>query len=163
MSNNLQRTSKEITDLYIEYVDMVYRICFMLLKNKSDSEDAVQSVFTKIIEKNIQFKNKDHEKASIIVMTQNHCKNILKHWWRRNITFDNNKHDSMNTDYTDDTLEQVLSLPSKYKLPIYLYYYEGYKTQEIAEMLQLNPSTLRSRLKIGREKLKLEIGGESIE
>lgn len=163
MNANLQRTSKDITELYETYVDMVYRICFMLLKNPSDTEDAVQAVFIKVLEKDIIFDNDNHEKAWFIVTAQNHCKNQLKHWWQKNIAFDQTLHDRTTTNETDDLLELVLKLPEKYKMPIYLHYYEGYQTDEIAKLLDLNPSTLRSRLKKGRELLKLTLGGTSNE
>ncbi|HBB29899.1 MAG TPA: RNA polymerase sigma factor [Clostridiales bacterium] len=163
MSNDLQRTSKIITELYNEYVDMVYRICFMLLRNPTDAEDVVQAVFVKVIEKDVQFKNKEHEKAWFIVTTQNHCKNQLKHWWKKNIAFDMNYHDAYYSDEHSEILEIVLKLPDKYKMPIYLHYYEGYSTDEIANLLKINASTLRSRLKKGREILKNILGGELLE
>ena len=49
----------------------------------------------------------------------------------------------------------VMSLHNKYRIPLYLYYYEGYSTEEIASLLTVNPSTLRSRLRTARQKLKL--------
>ena len=157
------RQDTTITDIYNRHVDMVYKICFILLKNTDDTEDAVQSIFTKIIEKNITFESIEHEKAWLIVSSKNHCKNLLRHWWKKIIPFDNNLHDSSLSDDTSSILELVLNLPDKYKLPIYLYYYEGYSTDDIANILSLNPSTLRSRLKKGRELLKIELGGENYE
>lgn len=157
------RQDTTITDIYNRHVDMVYKICFILLKNTNDTEDAVQSIFTKIIEKNITFESIEHEKAWLIVSSKNHCKNLLRHWWKKIIPFDNNLHDSSVSDDTSSILELVLNLPDKYKLPIYLYYYEGYSTDDIANILSLNPSTLRSRLKKGRELLKIELGGENYE
>ena len=160
MNEDLQMTSKDITDLYEQYADMVYRICFMFLKNPADTEDAVQTVFIKAMDERVVFKNISHEKAWFIVTAQNHCKNLLKHWWKKNVAFDANLHDTQYNDEKDETLEQVMNLPEKFKLPIYLYYYEGYTTDEIALSLKLNASTLRSRLKKGRELLKVAIGGD---
>ena len=62
-----------------------------------------------------------------------------------------NIHDSSHNNPHNDILELVMKLPDKFKISIHLYYYEGYQTDEIAHMLSLNPSTLRSRLKKGRE------------
>ncbi len=160
---SVSNTQTRITDIYNRHVEMVYKICFILLKNTTDAEDAVQSIFTKIIEKDILFDSIDHEKAWLIVASRNHCKNLLMHWWKKIIPFDNNLHDTIVTKDEVGMLELVLSLPSKYKLPIYLYYYEGYSTDDVANILSLNPSTLRSRLKKGRELLKIELGGENYE
>lgn len=163
MGNNLQRTSEEITQLYNDYVDMVYRICFMLLKNPADAEDAVQAVFIKVIEKNVVFESKEHEKAWFIVAAKNHCKNQLKHWWQKTISFEYERHEGAQEDERSELLDLVLQLPEKFKLPIYLYYYEGYNSDEIAKILDLNPSTLRSRLKKGRELLREKVGGGLLE
>ena len=61
----------------------------------------------------------------------------------------------------DETLEAVLALPEDYKLPVYLFYYEGYPTAEIARMLGVAPATVRSRLNRARKKLKLTLGGDT--
>ena len=61
----------------------------------------------------------------------------------------------------DETLAQVLALPEDYKLPVYLFYYEGYPTAEIARMLGVAPATVRSRLNRARKKLKLTLGGDT--
>ena len=55
----------------------------------------------------------------------------------------------------------VLALPEDYKLPVYLFYYEGYPTAEIARMLDVAPATVRSRLNRARKKLKLTLGGDT--
>lgn len=163
MYANTEQAKQTITRLYTQYVDMVYRICFVLLKNPSDAEDAVQAVFMKVIEKEQVFDSPDHEKAWLIVAAKNHCKNQLKHWWRKGISFEPNTHDPVHHDAQSDLLELLLKLPDQYKLPLYLYYYEGYSTDEVAQILELNSSTLRSRLKKAREILKSQIGGNTYE
>ena len=60
------------------------------------------------------------------------------------------------TDITDNyfLLDKILSLPKKYKLIIYMYYYEGYKIKEIANKLNMKDSTVKSYLHRGRNLLK---------
>lgn len=163
MSQEINRTQQEIIELYTRHVEMVYRICFMFLKNKADAEDATQDIFIKMIQKNYQFENSNHEKATLIVASQNHCKNILSHWSRKNVEYDPNFFEDKKSEEAGEILQQVLELPPRYKLPIYLYYYEGYKTDEIARILKINSSTLRSRLKKGRKLLKMAMEGDEIE
>ncbi|NLM60949.1 MAG: helix-turn-helix domain-containing protein, partial [Clostridiales bacterium] len=50
----------------------------------------------------------------------------------------------------------------KYKTAIYLYYYEGYTTAEIAKILNKNQSTIRGYLLKGRELLKMEMEGDPV-
>ena len=61
-----------------------------------------------------------------------------------------------------EVLEAVLALPDKYRDVVYLHYYEGYQTDEIALMLNRSPSTVRGQLQDSRAKLKLTLGGERI-
>lgn len=55
---------------------------------------------------------------------------------------------------------QILSLPEKYKEVVWLYYYDGYQTEEIASMLCRPASTIRNQLRDARRKLKEVLGGE---
>lgn len=142
----------EIEEIYRRNVDMIYKICFMYFKgNKSDIEDAIQNIFVKVIDKKITFNNLEHEKAWFIVATNNYCKNKLKHWWNKTTPLDENIE---SISYYDETLNIILTLPDKYKMAIYLHYYEGYKCNEIAKMLNKNENTLYSYLHEGRKMLK---------
>lgn len=59
-----------------------------------------------------------------------------------------------------ELFQAVMNLPVKYRLPMYLYYYEGYAVREIAEITESRPSTVQTRLARGREKLKNVLGEE---
>lgn len=148
-------------EIYERNVDTVYRICYSYLKNKSDAEDIVQETFIRLLRKEVKFENYKHEKAWLIVTASNLCKNSLKSWKNKidniedyNLANPNEKND------IDETLHIVLNLPNKYKITIYLYYYEGYSSIEIAKIIGKKESTVRSQLKRGREILKVKIGGE---
>lgn len=136
----------------------------MILGNEQDAEDAIQNTFYKYINKSPKFKDSEHEKAWLIRVATNCCKDILR------FTF---KHRHLNLDEIADShtnsniesikiLEMVMNLPTKYKMPIYLYYFENYKTGEIAEILSISPSATRKRLQYGREILKIELGDDLI-
>lgn len=159
MYNSLLRTNKEIVDIYNRHFDTIYRVCYLYMKNKNDTEDMVQETFLKLYKTTKVFESIEHEKAFLIVVASNLCKNNIKRFFNRftginNIELtDNNK--------KDETLELVLNLPTKYKTVIYLYYYDGYSTLEIAKMLNINESTIRSQLHYGRKLLKEIIGVEN--
>ncbi|NMB27951.1 MAG: sigma-70 family RNA polymerase sigma factor [Tissierellia bacterium] len=156
-------TNSEIIDIYNRNVDTVYRISLMYLKNTPDAEDAVQDIFFKLIHGNHKFENLEHEKAWLIVTSQNYCKNILKNWWRKKRIDINSILEPSYIENLphDNTWQQVLSLPNKYKMVIYLYYYEGYSTDEISEILKTKSSTIRTRLCRARKKLKIILEEES--
>ncbi|GGA04985.1 hypothetical protein GCM10008018_58650 [Paenibacillus marchantiophytorum] len=75
-NNSLLRTDKELAELYQRHVDQVYRLCYIYLKNPVDAEDAVQSVFLKLIKSRMVFNDHEHEKAWLIVTTRNYCKDV---------------------------------------------------------------------------------------
>lgn len=164
MSHTILRTKDDITDIYNKYVNTVYRICRIFLKNIMETEDATQTVFVKLINTHKEFESDKHLKAWLIVTAQNTCKDILKGSWMSKRA-DLESIDSWNTYLADDSKidlwDKVMSLPPKYKLPLYLYYYEGYSTFEIAKILNLNHATLRTHIRKARLILKLLIEEEN--
>ena len=155
MSISLFSGNKEFIQIYNRYINTVYRVCFMYMKNKEDTEDAVQTTFVKYLEYKGEFKDSEHLKACFIVTASNVCKNNLKHWWRKTVDINSLEERSVrNINDTSFLLEKILSLPKKYKLIIYMYYYEGYKIKEIANKLNMKDSTVKSYLHRGRNLLK---------
>ncbi|MCQ2491814.1 MAG: RNA polymerase sigma factor [Lachnospiraceae bacterium] len=141
--------------IYETYVDMVYRICFTYMKNVPDTEDAVQEVFVKLLRHGLLFDNQEHVKAWLIVTASNHCKNMLKYWWRKRKNLEDYVEIIGDSQIVvDETMEMILNLPVKYKTVVYLYYYEGYNSTQIGEMLGKPPSTIRSDLRLARNILK---------
>ncbi|WP_343208501.1 RNA polymerase sigma factor [Anaerolentibacter hominis] len=161
MADCLRPSDRDIMELYYRQVDTVYRVCFMMLKNTADAEDVTQNVFVKLIQLGKRFESEEHEKAWLIVAARNECKNLLGHWWRKKRTSieDVNPQQLTAEHQYDETLEEVIGLPERFRLPVYLYYYEGYSTKEISGLLHRKEGTVRSQLHTGREMLKLRLGG----
>ncbi len=152
------RTKEEIEKIYSTYGDMIYRICFSYMKNDADTEDIVSETFIQLIHKSPSFVNDEHEKAWLIRVATNLCKNSLKHWRRRCIDIDSANVISDSCNMIDETMELVLTLSDKYKTVVYLYYYEGYNTEEIARILKKPSSTVRNHLIEARQLLKERLG-----
>ena len=158
----LLRTDKDIEDIYRRYVDMLYRVAYSFMKNSADAEDMVQETFIRLLRSGTSFASEQHEKAWLIVTVSNLCRSALRSPWQRRTGLDDMAEPPAAADATpDETLEAVLALPEDYKLPVYLFYYEGYPTAEIARMLGVAPATVRSRLNRARKKLKLTLGGDT--
>lgn len=147
-------------EIYDRNVDNVFKICYSYMKNKDDAEDIVQDVFMQVIKKNPEFENEKHERAWLIVTASNLCKNNLKSWKRKNEDISDYESKLYEESKEDNTINIVLNLPEKYKTVIYLYYYEGYSSIEIAKAVNKKEATVRSLLKRGRDILKIKIGGE---
>ena len=58
---SLERTDREITELYQRHVDTVYRVCYSYMKNRADTEDMVQDTFIKLISSGVCFQSTEHE------------------------------------------------------------------------------------------------------
>ena len=154
-------SKEELASLYRRHFRMVYQICLVLMKNVPDAEDAAQTVFRRAMERGQTFRDPEHEKAWLIVAARNECKNQLKHWWRTRRA-DSGELDQLVWEQPSEqwVWDQVAALPKPHRLVLYLHYYQGYTTGEIAEMLGENPSTVRSRLVQARKKLKLKLEEE---
>lgn len=150
------RSEEEANRAIDLYADTVRRICMVHLKNYSDTEDIFQTVFLKYVLHTAPFESPEHEKAWIIRVTINACRDFLKDIFRqRTVPLDQltEKPGDMPDDHTD-ILEAVLSLPAKYKDVVYLHYYEGYTAPEIAKILKKNTNTIYTLLTRARQILK---------
>lgn len=153
----------DIEQIFRRHVQTVYRVCYSFLGSAADAEDATQATFMKLIDRPRGFESEQHEKAWLIVCASNLCRDILKSAGRTRVTAmpERELADASSAGPIDETLDAVLRLPEKYKDVVYLHYYEGYKTDEIAHMLQEKPSTVRNRLRDARMLLKRALGGEA--
>jgi RNA polymerase sigma-70 factor (ECF subfamily) len=161
MARPLLRTNEEIAEIYQRQMKTIYRVCFAYMKNPADTEDAVQDTYCKLIRYGTAFESEEHEKAWLIRTAVNICKNSLRHWFRKHedLTDHENLQGVENVEI-DDTLEAVMGLPDKYKTVVYLYYYEGYSTPEISDILHKPQSTIRNYLHEARGVLKEKLGGD---
>ena len=137
------------SDMYEKHAKSVYGICLMYLKNKDDAEEAVTETFIRIMQANPIFENDAHTRAYLIQTAVNISKNLLKSSWHRNVVKDEDV-----LMYMATPMEELLQLPPKYRVVLYMHYYEGYKAQEIADMMKVSLSAVLSRLARGRKKLK---------
>lgn len=162
-------TMKDIDRIQAEYLvnaysDLILRLSYTYLKSTHDAEDICQTVFLKYLTCEQKFESQEHEKAWIVRTTINFCKDILKSAWRTR-TCDLTVCADVPAPATqqDDILEMVQRLPEKYRVPIYLHYYEGYKTYEIAQILGERPATVNTRMNRARNRLKNMLGGNYFE
>ena len=144
---------------YNDYGNMLYKIAFLYLGNASDTEDALQDVFTKYLYGNYKFKNPEHEKAWFIRVTQNKCLDYLKKSGRKNECIEDVSATAtyQSNDMEQDVISKVIALPEKYKSAIILFYYNDYTVEEISKALKISKSAVKKRLQRGRDILKLEL------
>ena len=155
------RSEQEVNNAIEQYSDMVLRLCTVYLKNHSDAEDIFQTVFLKYTLYDKPFQSPDHEKAWLIRVTVNACKDLIKSFFHsRTVSLEDlTEYAPQVTQEQYAVMEAVWSLPKQYRDVIYLHYYEGYTAPEIAGILKRNPNTVYTHLTRGNELLKATLGG----
>lgn len=156
------RSEQEVNSAIERYGDMVYRICKLHLKSEADTEDIFQTVFFKYLLYQGTFQDGEHEKAWLIRVTVNACKDLLRSFFRRK-TVALEAAEQLAASQPEDhreVLEAVFSLPEKYRDAIYLFYYERYTGEEIGAILGKNINTVYTLLSRGKKLLYSKLGGE---
>lgn len=152
----------ELEELIYTYSDYLYRIAYSYVKDEQAAEEVVQDVFFKFYRTMAQFEGDADLKTYLTRMVINRSYDYLRSWKnKRNLIFEvfHSKrpgvdHEVLEQSESETILNSVLSLPLKYREAIILYYYEDLQIKEIAEMLELNESTVKSRLQRGRVQMK---------
>ncbi|MCL2487397.1 MAG: sigma-70 family RNA polymerase sigma factor [Oscillospiraceae bacterium] len=152
-----------IEEVVRTYHGTIARIAFHYVKDRSAAEDIAQEIYMKWLIKRPDFASAEDEKAWLIRLTVNLCKNQLSAAWARHtIPLDDTvlSDDPAGADTARDVLAAVLALPEKYRTAVYLFYYEGYPSGEIARILGQNDRTIRTRLARARKILKERLGDD---
>lgn len=159
------RSEQEMAEAIQRYGDTVRRLCMVHLKNYADTEDIFQTVFLKYALTSVSFDSAEHEKAWLIRVTLNACKDLLKSIFRsRTVSLEELMEQpvQLSADHRE-VLEAVLSLPARYRDVVYLHYYEEYTAPEIARILGKNVNTVYTRLTRAKGLLREKLGGEGDE
>lgn len=151
------KSEEEVTYVINTYGNLLYRTGYILLGNPHDVQDVLQDVLIKYMEKAPSFHDREHEKAWLLKVTANLCRDCLRFQKR---------HSYVNLDQLDDIcssveekelLNEVISLPAKWKTVFLLHYVEGYQLKEIASIAGISENAVKKRLQRGREALKQQL------
>ena len=148
-------TDQQFVPLAQRYMDTIFRVAYSYLRSQADADDVTQDVLIQLYKTDTAFESDDHLKHWLIRVTVNRCKNIFRSPWRKvediadyenSLTFEAPEHREL--------FDAVMVLDKRYRLPVLLYYYEGYSQKEIAGLLDIPEETVRTRLFRARGKLK---------
>lgn len=147
-------TDEQMRRIIAEYGPCVWRLAMARLRNSADAEDTYQEVFLRLIRSKPEFESPAHQKAWFIRVTVNCCKDQLKKKHRSELPLAEQDREPAPAPENIALSQALDALPEKYRVLVHLYYYEGYRAEEIARILELNASTVRSSLKRARKRLK---------
>lgn len=148
---------------------MVYRLALHDCRNVHDAEDVMQNVFLRLCKSAPDFESGEHARRWLIRVTVNECKRLFVSPWKKRIELpgewaaewpgEEGSGASGNAAAAAETpesqvLEAVLRLPRKYRILIYLFYYEEYPAADIAKLLGRKVSTVQTQMQRARKQLK---------
>lgn len=153
--------NEDYTRIFNLFKNDVYRLAFSYTKNYFDSDDIVQSVFIKLYNNFDKFEDDIGIKKWLTKVTINECKTLFLSAWKRKIFPITDKEENMAIDIKKDSslIDSFFQLPKKYRIVLFLFYYEDYKIKEIAEMLKVKEATIKTRISRGRSLLKNVLKG----
>ncbi len=151
--------SDRLEELITKYENTLYRAALAILGAEPEAEDAVQETFLRYLQTRPNFRDENHEKAWLLRVTANRCKDVLRDRRRHPTVELLDVYPAPNAE-TGDLVEAILELPPDQRAAIHLFYYEGYSTGEIGKILGRRPGTVRSDLSRAREALRRKLKGE---
>lgn len=154
LQQSVRPTETDLERMVDIYGNMLFRICFVILCNQHDAEDAVQETFIKYLTKSPTFRDVEHEKAWLITVATNHCKNKRRfNFMHKHMNISDLQLFSKNEE-NYGLLDLLMKLPDKHKIVLLLYYVEGYRVEEVATILSITESAVKKRLQRGRELIR---------
>ena len=148
---------EDVRKAVLKYSDMLYKICIVILCNEQDAQDAIQDTFCRYMEKKPDFRNEEHEKAWLIRVATNISRDMIRFRIRHPKICIDELECSRVAPEQKETLKELLELPVKQKMVIYLHYVEGYQIKEIADILGITEGAVKMRLQRGRELMRLSL------
>ncbi|WP_078552533.1 sigma-70 family RNA polymerase sigma factor [Bacillus alkalicellulosilyticus] len=158
-----------LQELMESYGDDILRLVYSYIKDRSLAEDLTQEIFIKCFTHLQGFQQQSSIKTWLYRIASNHCKDYLRSWHYRKMVLSEKVGSVLTTkdkEVEDEVVgrseekqlaEALLTLPVRYREVLYFHYFEEWSVTEISKLLEGNPNTVKTRLKRGRELLKLEL------
>lgn len=151
------RNEAEINRIIQVHGNLLYRTAVVILGNPHDAQDVLQETLIKYMEKSPDFQDENHEKAWLLKVTANLCRDFLRFHKRHTYVSIDELEPVCSKPQQQEILKEVLSLPPKFKTVLLLHYIEGYQLKEIAGILSISENAVKKRLQRGKEALKQKL------
>lgn len=155
------KQAEDIKRALDEFGNAIYRLSFYMLHSEQDAQDVVQETMIKYMEKGPEFNSSEQEKVWLLRVANHICVDMLRFRKRERLMDEKDENElasragkALSGDGKKEFIQLIFSLKEKLRNVLYLYYYEEYSTEEIAEILRISNSAVRKRLERGRNLLK---------
>lgn len=154
-------SDEEFSAIAEKYMDSIFRLALNYMRNRTEADDITQNVLIKLYRTEKKFQSGDHLRYWLVRVTVNECKRALVSPWRKMESIEQLREGFVFPEEgSRELFDAVMALPKKYRVPIYLYYYEDYSTEEIGRILKVPSATVRTHLRRGRQQLRDSLGGD---
>lgn len=144
-----------ITRAVNQYSDAMYRVAYNITQNRDDALDVCQDVFLRLVKNAQKIKDEEHLRAWLMRATVNRARSNAAQAFKRHCVGEEAAATIPDKEpQSNELMESVMRLPEKYRTVLHLFYYEDLKIEEIARILAVTPSAVKSRLQRGRERLR---------
>ncbi|MCL1797877.1 MAG: sigma-70 family RNA polymerase sigma factor [Eggerthellaceae bacterium] len=164
-TQQVYRNEAFIADAMDKWGSSVFKLAFAQTTSKADAEDVFQEVFLRLLKNKSSFNGEEHLKAWLLRVTLNCCHDLARSAWKRRVVGVDAveepayEESAISREAMRDLAQALDTLPDDMRAVVHLYYYEGYSTEEIAKITDVEASTIRSRLQRARGRLKSWLGG----
>lgn len=154
-------SDEEFSAIAEKYMDSIFRLALNYMRSRTEADDITQNVLIKLYRTEKKFQSGDHLRYWLVRVTVNECKRALVSPWRKMESIEQLREGFVFPEEgRRELFDAVMALPKKYRVPIYLYYYEDYSTEEIGRILKVPSATVRTHLRRGRQQLRDSLGGD---
>ncbi|MCI9374484.1 MAG: RNA polymerase sigma factor [Lachnospiraceae bacterium] len=147
----------KIEALMDSYGNLLWRTGIMMLGEPQDVQDMIQEVLLKYMQKRPVFHDAEHEKAWLLRVAVNLCRDMLRlRSRRRYFPIDELEPEAVGSTDAEsrEILEEIAMLPQKWKSVLLLHYIEGYSLKEISEILDVSENAVKKRMQRAKEALR---------
>ncbi len=146
---------QELTRLVEKFSGTVYRAAYCCLRNSADADDITQDAFLALYTSSAEFTGDEHIKAWLIRVAINRCRNLLRSLrYRTTVPLDEAGELPAEPQRHDSLLPVIMGMKPKYRVVLYMFYYEDMPVKQIAEILGEKPTAVTTRLSRARQQLK---------
>ena len=163
MDHQPLRAGGELTEIIDRYQTTVYGLALAKTGSRADADDVFQEVFLAYFQSGKTFRDEEHRKAWLLRTTLNQCRRVTQSSWRKKTVPLTEREDApvaFSTPEENGVWQALSGLEEGYRLPLYLFYFQGLSTREIARVLSLGEGAVRMRLSRGREQLRQALKGD---
>ncbi|MCM1388158.1 MAG: sigma-70 family RNA polymerase sigma factor [Bacillus sp. (in: Bacteria)] len=149
-----------IENIITAYGDLLYRTGIMILGNPQDVQDVLQEVMLKVLQKKPEFHDSEHEKAWLLRVTINLCKDMLRFRRRHQyLPLDELEIEAAADTADKELIQEIMLLPPRWKIVLLLHYVEGYSLKEIADILAISENAVKKRMQRAKKGLRERLNG----